>query len=234
MGQYYYVKDIDGESNPEKEVVTVDFLEKSSYNSICFLLDNVDKMNGAHRLGEALIEKWSEPVFSRFVKTRGITIGSKQYSYGTLRTIGNSLDDFELVVHVYAYADSIAKELEGVLNTDHLFVYWVDEQPALDTWMGILHARRIGGSAQIQSTTWKHLDQNVLAELERIRIVNVSDGATHPSDEKHIKEIVKKINRRSEVINAHTFSAFLIHQLHFNPADAHRITQKMFKKKSST
>ncbi|HTH56913.1 MAG TPA: hypothetical protein VL728_12775 [Cyclobacteriaceae bacterium] len=180
-------------------------------------------------LGKALIKRWGKSTFDKFVKTRSIEVGGKTYSFGTVKTLGFSIDDFDVIVHIYAYADSLSKSLEDTYTPNHILAYWVQEQPKLDEWVAILNAKKIRQEENIQPIDWTHLAPETIDELNRIKRVNVSDGGTHPADEELIKEVVKKINKREQVLDAPTFMAFLIRELHFRPHHAEKAAYKVRK-----
>jgi hypothetical protein len=228
MANYYFIKGREGSFYDEQKQFILDFIDKQSYSNICFLHDTLDKMGERNYLGKALIKRWGQSTFDKFVKARTIEISDKSYSFGTIKTLSHSLDDFDVIVHVYAYADSFLKALDYTYNnTNHIFAYWVQEQPKLDEWMAVLGAQKIRPEENIPSITWNHLDPKVIAELDRINEVNVGDGGTHTMDERLIKEVVQKINKKGSVLDAATFKAYLIREIGFKAPDAEKSAHKV-------
>jgi hypothetical protein len=229
MANYYFLKGREGGFYDEQKDLLLNFIDQRGYTNICFLHDTLDKMDETTYIGKALIKRWGKSTFDKFVKTRSIEIGNKTYSYGTVKTLGHSIDDFDVIAHIYAYADSFSKPLEHTYTPDHIFTYWVQEQPKLDEWLGILNAQKIRPEESIQPVNWTHLAPQTIDELNRIKSVNISDGGTHPSDEQLIKDVVKKINKREHILDAPTFMAFLIRELRFRPHHAEKATYKVRK-----
>lgn len=226
MANYYFIKGPDGYYDQQKELI-LNFIDQKGYTNVCFLHDTLNKMSEIGYLGKALIKRWGKPAFSKFLKTRTIDIGDKTYSFGTVKTLEYSLDDFDVIVHIYSSVDSILNSHEYTYQPDHIFAYWVQEQPKLDEWMAILGAQKIRQEENIQSISWSHLDPKVIAELDRINQVNVGDGGTHPGDESLIKEVVQKINKKESVLDAATFKAYLIREIRFKPSDAEKSAYKV-------
>jgi len=192
MADYYYLKGREGGYFDEQKEVLLDFIDNHRYVKTCFLFDSLNKLTDTSILGQALIKRWGEENFDRFKHARSIKINGKYFSYGTVRTLGYDLRNFDVIAHVYAYPDSILKPLSYTYVTDHIFLYWVYDQPELDQWMAILDGKKIREEEHIEPVHWNHLPGNALTELNRIKSVNISDGGTHPSDEKLIKDVVRK------------------------------------------
>jgi hypothetical protein len=227
MANYYHIKARGGSYFDEQTELVLNFIDQQGYTNICFLHDTLKKMEEHTIIGKALIKKWGTKTFNQFVKTRAIEIDGKHFSFGTVKTLSYNLDDFDVVVHFYAYSDSFLNALEYTHAPDHIFVYWLDEQPELDTWMGILNAQNINPQQHIPAVNWNHLPAAAIAELSRINEVNVGDGGTHSMDERLIKEVVQKINKKGAVLDAATFKAFLIREIGFKAPDAEKSAYKV-------
>ncbi len=226
MGDVYFLKGREGGYFDEQKDILLEFLAEKGYTSICFLLDNVNKMADHQVIGEALIRHWDEELFEQFRKVRTIEIDGVTYGYGTVRTLGYDLDNHDVIAHVYAYAKSILKPFEYTLNADHVFLYWVHVQPDLDEWIAVLGGKNIRDGEHIEPVSMD-LPQEVIDQLDFIREVNVGDGARHPSDERLIKDVFKTINKSDYNLNRRTLKAYLIREIGFKPGDANRIAQKV-------
>ncbi len=229
MADVYYLKTREGNYFEEQKDTLLQFINQKKYKKVCFLMDTIDKMDDGHDLGKALVRQWGQDKFDKFKKVRSIAFDDgQQFTYGTIKTLGFGLKDCDAVVHVYAYHKDILKAFQYTYTTDHILVYWVSDQPDLDEWVAILHGQNIGPTEDIQPISLD-LPQDVTDELSRIRRVNVSNGGTHPMDEKLIKEVVQKVNKNGIAVNAPTFKAFLIHNIRFKPHHADKAAYKVRK-----
>jgi len=229
MADVYYLKTREGNYFEEQKDTLLQFINQKKYKKVCFLMDTIDKMDDGHDLGKALVRHWGQDNFDRFKKVRSLAFdNNQQFTYGTIKTLGFRLKDCDVVVHVYAYHEDILKAFQYTYTTDHILVYYVSDQPDLDEWVAILHGQNIGPTEDIQPISLD-LPQDVTDELSRIRRVNVSDGGTHPMDEKLIKEVVQKVNKNGIAVNAPTLKAFLIHNIRFKPHHADKAAYKVRK-----
>jgi len=229
MAEVYYLKTREGNYFDEQKDTLLKFIDQKQYKKVCFLMDTIDKMDDGHHLGKALVRHWGQDKFDRFKKVRSIAFDNgQQFIFGTVRTLGYELRDCDVVVHVYAYHKDILEAFRYTYATDHILVYWVSDQPDLDDWVAILHGQNIGPTEDIPPVSLV-LPQDIADELSRIKRVNVSDGGTHPMDERLIKEVVQKVNKNGNAVNASSFKAFLIHNINFKPHHADKAAYKVRK-----
>ena len=158
-----------------------------------------------------------------------IDINNKTYSFGTIKTLEYSLDKFDVIVHIYVSVDSILNSNEYTYKPDHIFAYWGQKEiDKIDEWTAILGgAQNIRSEENILPITWDHLDAKVIAELDRINEVNVTDGGIDSTDKQLIREVVEKINKKESVLNTTTFKAYLIREIGFKASDAERALLKL-------
>lgn len=167
MTNYYFIKSREGSFHKQAELV-LDFVDQQGYSNICFLHDTLKKMEEHIIIGKALIKKWGSKTSNQFIKARSIEANGKTFSFRTVKTLSYNLDDFDVIVPLYAYTDSFLNALEYTHSPDHIFVYRLDEQPELDKWTGILNAQNINPQQHIPPVNWHHLPATAITELERI------------------------------------------------------------------
>src|SRR5688500_17656581 len=106
MANYFYLKSREGSSYEEHKGLLLDFIGQRGYTKICFLHDTLNKMSTHSYLGKALVKQWGQSTFDKFLKARTIAVNGRTYSFSTIKTLGFSIDAFDVIAHVYVSTDS--------------------------------------------------------------------------------------------------------------------------------
>lgn len=227
MNNYYFIK---GGGYYDKQLdILSDFLDKKGYSEILFMFNKISDCNKTY-FREWFVKKYGKSNFNIFEKKRRLDVGNgKTLNYGTLKTKGFDIDDYEVTVSIYAYIDNILK-VDGYMyyGKDHILLYWIQDDPDLDEWVSILHGESIIDEEHIEPVSLD-LSKDIIDELSDIKSVNVGDGGIHHLDQERIKHVIKTLNRKIKQVDRKTFLSYLINEVGFSAIDADNAAHKVRK-----